>query len=108
MKVRYRVNGKIISRKEFCALPDNLESGEVPNITKPWNLHSRSVAVHPKRRREAEEYARKCGVPTEHDHLGCPVFKSLRHQRKYLRSISYHNEDDVGGGPPGKVCQISE
>lgn len=94
MAVVYKINGKTVPRDEF--VKDSKGAGQ---IRRSWEsksvITSEGAAVHPKDRKQAEELASRQGVPTHFDREGRPVFNSLRHQTKYLRTIGLHNKDGI-------------
>ena len=94
MDIVYKINGKQVERSEF--VKDSKTAG---NIRRSWEtknvIVSEGAAVHPKDRERAEELATEHGVPTHFDGEGRPVFTSLRHQTKYLRTIGMHNHDGI-------------
>jgi len=94
MAVMYKINGKPVTRKEF--IKDSKGAGQIRRSWESKNIIvSEGAAVHPKDRKRAEEIATQHGVPTHFDREGRPVFNSLRHQTKYLRTIGLHNNDGI-------------
>lgn len=92
-KARFFLDGREVSREEFDAVfPDQgLAGGDSLVGWKP--LASEALAVHPRQIAEAEESARRKGVPTEFDSQGRPVFTSRSHRRQYLRAYNFHDKD---------------
>ena len=93
MSVVYKINGEVVSKREFCANP--VGSG---NIRMPYSTSritaSEGAAVHPKDRAAAEVHARKHGFAIEFDSEGRPNFNSNRQKRAYLKTIGLFNKDD--------------
>jgi hypothetical protein len=56
-------------------------------------LRSEAMAVHPKQIKEAEESAKRKGVPTEFDTMGRPEFVSREHRKRYMRAYGFHDND---------------
>lgn len=56
-------------------------------------IHSEALAVHPKQIKEAEESAKRRGVPTEFNRMGQPVFRTRKHRKEYLKAYGYHDND---------------
>jgi hypothetical protein len=71
----------------------DLIGGEL-SLVRNKRMKSVAMAVDPSQIPEAVEDSRKRGVPTDFTTDGRPIFESLRHQRKYLRSYGKFNRDD--------------
>lgn len=53
--------------------------------TEAWPIRSEALAVHPSQRAEAEERARRCGVPTSYDPAGRPILTGPEHRRRLMK-----------------------
>jgi hypothetical protein len=105
-KKRYWIDGVEVTAEAFAkALPDR---DGPDSIVASWQedtrrqaefepIHSEAVAVHPKRRKEAMDDARKKGVPTEVDSMGRIVFRTRQHRRAYLKAYGFHDNNSFGG-----------
>jgi len=91
----YFLDDKEVSKEEFfTALPPKLANGDGPCSLSSTPAHlSDGLAVHPDQVQEAEESAKKRGVPTEFQRDGRPVMRSRAHQKAYLKAYGFHNRD---------------
>jgi hypothetical protein len=93
----YYLDNREVSEQEYrdrYPLPEPGDASFVANAGNAWPMKSEGAAVHPSQRAEAIADAEKKGVPTYFDRVGRPVFRSLQHQRNYLRAYRLHNRDD--------------
>jgi hypothetical protein len=99
--VKYRLNGREVSRSEFRKnrRHKRRERRGIPaahvGLRPSQTLVSEGAAVHPQDAAQAEENAKRAGVPTHFDSDGRPHFNSFRHQREYLRTVGMHNKRDI-------------
>lgn len=64
-----------------------------------WPLSSRALAVHPRQVKEAAEYAKKIGCPTNFLPDGRPVFTGKAHRKEYCERHGYYDQDGGYGDP---------
>lgn len=91
----YFLDGREVTEEEFHrALPPVKDDGRGEG-NRPWSrpIHSEGAAVHPDQIPEAVEDAKRCGVPTEFDSIGCPIFTSRKHRRDYLKVYGFHDRN---------------
>jgi hypothetical protein len=88
-KIEYFRDGKQISEKEWQAGCRGIEPGSPCNTPLPgnWPRTSQAAGVMPSQAAEAARHASECGVPTEFNREGDPVFTSPSHEKKYLRKV---------------------
>lgn len=84
---RYVVDGRNL-RRDFHA-----EHTGVPSIPGKWPMVCDAAGVAPSQRKEAMEYCRKCGVPTEYNADGDPVLTSRKHRKRFLQSQGLFDKD---------------
>lgn len=60
-----------------------------------WPIRSDALAVHPKQIKEAMEFDRKNGVPTDYDKYGRPELRDRKHRKRYMM---LHGAFDKCGG----------
>ncbi len=98
----YVLDGKEVTEAEFlAAFPEQeIVAGEPPGgpALSGWPILSDALAVHRKRIPEAEESARKRGVPTEFVKKdGRPIFRDRSHRRAYLKAYKYIDLNSYNG-----------
>lgn len=94
-KARYYLDSREVTKEEFdAAFPDQplaLDGECALSHTSPHL--SEGLSVHPNQVKEAEESAKRRGVPTQFLPDGRPIMTSRAHQKKYLRAYGFHNRD---------------
>lgn len=93
----YKVNGKVVSEKEFRKNSKGLKQG-APMTQQPscWPQYSRAMSVSKHRKEEAEAHAEKIGVPTTYKIIGRrarPEFRSKKHRREFCTAMSMYDMD---------------
>lgn len=95
----FKINGKIVTKKEFgkhppCSsgLPTKMNVGRV--YTTKDVIKSDALAVHPDDRHHAMAHARAHGFAIDYDSLGRPHIGSNRQMREYAKLLGFHNKDD--------------
>lgn len=63
------------------------EFGGIPSGTRgEWPIESISTQVHETQVKEAAEYDRKLGVPTDYTRDGKPIWRDSSHRKAFLRA----------------------
>ncbi len=98
----YLLEGKEVTEAEFlAAFPEQeIVAGEPPGgpALSGWPILSDALACHRKQIPEAEESARKRGVPTEFEKKdGRPIFRDRAHRRAYLKAYGYVDRNSYSG-----------
>lgn len=91
-RLRVRTSdGRVLTAKYSFAHTARAQGAQA----KQWSrgLHSISMAVDPRIRKEAMKDAAKRGVPTHFDNDGCPVFTSKRHRKRYAEAYGFVDYD---------------
>lgn len=101
-KVRYFIDGKEVSEKEFKTQSTRgwVDGGSGPvalmQTSKSWPRKSNSLGCHATQKAAFEEQAAKLGVPTEYaldGTGGCQVvFRDNAHQRDFYKAMKRHNK----------------
>lgn len=69
--------------------------GKAEDLTQAWPILSDSIGVHPSQVKEAEEHAKKHGVPTEFTPDGRCILRNKQHRKAYAELIGHY---DLNGG----------
>lgn len=100
----HKLNGRPVSRKEWLRRAKGIAFGEEALTPEPscWPLKSDAMKVHPADVREATEYARQLGVPTEYRKDGRPVFTSQGHRKRFCEAHGFYDRNGGYGDPQRK------
>jgi len=85
--------GKAMERDFFA------EHNGFPHHPGNWPIHSEAMAVHPDQIKDAMARDAKCGIPTEYDKHGRPIWTSQRHKKLYCESYGYFDKNGGYGDP---------
>lgn len=65
-----------------------------------WPMYSDAAGVLPEQRKEAYEYSKKMGVPTQFDSEGRAVFTSKEHRKNYCEKVAKLRDRNAGYSDP--------
>jgi hypothetical protein len=82
-----------VSKEAFDKAIQNTDGIGLPGTSKVKPKKCHPLAVNPRDRKKAEEYAKKRGVPTEFNERGVPIIKSREHQKQLNRIYNVVNYD---------------
>ena len=96
--VRYRLNGKEVSREEFFASKKGMDGilrdkSVACFQSTGWPKKSWALGVHPSQIKEAMEECAKAGVPTNFAPDGDALLESRGHRKKYCETFGVSDFD---------------
>jgi hypothetical protein len=97
---------KEITKEEADALFPNKPLAGCAGLIGWKPLHSEAMAVHPKQIKEAMEFAKKHGVPTNFDAQGRPIFTGRAHRARYMKAHGFY--DKSGGYGDAQQDRVKE
>lgn len=95
MSVVYRVNGHVVSRREFMRGARGIAPGTAPNTQAAgaWPMLSDALGVMPEQIPEAREELRAKGVDANFSTDGRIEFRSRGHRKAVCEALGYYDRN---------------
>lgn len=92
----YFLDGKEVTKEQYEErYPPSAGPLRIPGgtPTRGWPIFSKALGVHPEQVQEANEHARRIGVPTEHTKDGKAILTDRAHRKRYLKAMGFRDND---------------